>query len=209
LGEYLTLRGGAGSHVTDESPCSGQITAKGKLADVYLAKFSALTGEVAWIKRFGQLDTFESAVSILTDDYNHEVMMIGDYFNAFSFERYRDIFDLVAAGRPSAVGCQVDRIDTQIKERTGKLLTDDAVGQPNCSMIGNSQSGSQISAFILSVDVRNRAHAHSPRPSRPASQCNATEEVGCNADGLLWARAFSSGIREASTRTSTRAGGIS
>jgi len=51
----------------------------------------------------------------------------------------------------------------------------------------------QKSAFILAVDARNRAHGHAMSPSRPASPCNATHELGCNADGLLWARALGSG----------------
>jgi hypothetical protein len=46
-------------------------------------------------------------VDIVTDDYNNEVIMVGNYYNYFGFELYRDIFDLVAAGRPSAVGCAV------------------------------------------------------------------------------------------------------
>lgn len=33
--------------------------------------------------------------------------MVGDYYNNFDSEFYRDTFDLIAGGRPSAVGCQV------------------------------------------------------------------------------------------------------
>ena len=192
----------------DRSPCSGQIVARGMHTDIFLAKYSADTGQLAWLKRLGQRDTVESPVDIITDDHNHEVLMVGDFYNEFSNQYYRDIFDLVAAGRPAAVGCQVDRIDDQVKIRLGKTLTDDQVGYPNCSIVGSSISPRQISAFILSVDALNSAHGSSAIPSRPGSQCNTTEELGCNADGLLWARALGSGIREASTRVSTRALGL-
>ena len=197
-----------GDEWIDRSPCSGQIFAKGQHTDVFLAKYSADTGRLAWLKRLGQSNTVEVPVDIITDDYNQEIVVVGDYYHEFTTNPYLDVFDLIAAGRPADVGCLVDRIDKDVKQRLGTILTDDQVGYPNCSLVGNSMSGRQISAFIASVDARNMAHGTSHSPSRPASSCTAAAELGCNADGLLWARTFGSGIREASTRVSTRASGL-
>ena len=69
LGEYLTLQQKVKNVSQDTgnshrgSPCNGQIVARGGLCDVYLAKYSADTGELAWLKRLGQRDSFESPVS--------------------------------------------------------------------------------------------------------------------------------------------------
>jgi hypothetical protein len=41
------------------------------------------------------------------DDFNQEIIMVGDYYHSFVEQMYRDTFDLIAGGRPSAVGCQV------------------------------------------------------------------------------------------------------
>ena len=46
-------------------------------------------------------------VALVVDDFNQEIFMVGDYYNNFDKEMYRHIFDLVAGGRPSVIGCQV------------------------------------------------------------------------------------------------------
>lgn len=44
---------------------------------------------------------------------------------------------------------QVDKIDTEVKERLGRALTDDQVGYPNCSLVGNSQVHKKHKHFCL------------------------------------------------------------
>jgi len=121
------------------------------MTDVFLAKYTADGGELVWLKRLGQRDSYESAVSrgsrglacqksccnapspitqvdycrsdlfcspycalpiwgqvaLVVDDFNQEIIVLGDFYNNFDKEMYRDIFDLVAGGRPSVIGCQV------------------------------------------------------------------------------------------------------
>jgi hypothetical protein len=46
---------------------------------------------------------------------------------------------------------QVDRIDTEVKERLGGKLTDDHVGYANCSLVGNSQVHIRLFRRVLDI----------------------------------------------------------
>lgn len=54
--------------------------ARGQHSDVFLVKFSSDTGHVAWLKRLGQRDSDEAATALVTDDLNHEVIVVRCYY---------------------------------------------------------------------------------------------------------------------------------
>lgn len=190
---------------SNERACSGHLVVRGTQTDVFLAKYSAVTGEAIWLKRIGQRDILEHVVGMALDEQTGQLFLAGNYANSFTSERYRDVFDLVAAGRGGALGCPMDVADGAVKERLGRRLTEAELGTANCSFIKNSRSVVNRAAFVLSVEGGNKAHG---KTSRPWSQCLAPEEVGCNADGVLWAKNLGSGTLEPATMAETYALGI-
>jgi hypothetical protein len=95
----------------------------------------------------------------------------------------------------------MDRVDSSTKLRLGnRTLLPGDMGFPNCTFIGTSFTPLSRTAFVLALDPRNAAHG---RTSDPLSQClrpgpGAPVSTGCNADGVLWAKALGANRREPS-----------
>ena len=197
IGKMLTLAGDPLNK--SDTVCSGQIIARGRQTDIFLIKYSALTGEQQWLKRIGQDNTLEEAVGLAVDAISGQAFIAGSFSldSQSQIAGYHDIFDLVSAGRPRSLGCPVNVLRTVDSE--GKIQAmNPLIGTPNCSFTAHTSVPNLKAACVISISISNLDHGYS---SKPWSQCRAKEDSGCNADGVQWAKSIGSGKME--TRSTT------
>ncbi len=179
--------------------CSGQIVARGHSTDIFLIKYALRSGEQQWLKRLGQKDTMEEALGLAVNPVSGEAFIAGSYSKGGDVSPlgHHDTFDLVAAGRANSIGCPVNLI-TNVDNQGQRQQMNPSIGAPNCTFTSHTNVPNLKAGYVISVSVLNVNHGNS---GRPWSQCSESEELGCNADGLLWAKSIGSGMME--TRSTT------
>uniref|UniRef100_A0A7S0MBC6 Laminin IV type A domain-containing protein n=1 Tax=Cryptomonas curvata TaxID=233186 RepID=A0A7S0MBC6_9CRYP len=179
--------------------CSGQIVARGHSTDIFLVKYALRSGEQQWLKRLGQKDTMEEALGLAVNPISGEAFIAGSFSKGGDVTPlgYHDTFDLKAAGRANSIGCPVNLI-TNIDNQGLRQQMNPSIGAPNCTFTSHTNVPNLKAGYVISVSILNTNHGNS---SRPWSQCSKSQETGCNADGLLWAKSIGSGVME--TRSTT------
>lgn len=200
---------GQGGFADRYTACSGLFVAKGRNTDIFLAKYSGDSGETAWIRRIGQRDSDEVATGITVDPVRREIYIVGFHYTRWATRKYYDPFDMVEAGRGESVGCPMDPIDTEFKERlygrigpSGEVLPpvldNDSTGSPNCSLITHTTAPRNNAAFLIAIDDDDTSVGVI---SAPWGQCSTAPErlggpKGCNSDGVMWVKALHGGGQE-------------